>query len=65
MHSGSPPPVYPALLDQLVAWIGGNKKPALEAVIASCQQHQKTMGGRCTFLPNFEPPSFDSKVRPR
>lgn len=64
-HSGAPPPIYPALLDQLVIWIGSGKQPAIQQVISSCQSHLKTMGGRCTFLPDFTPPPFESRVRPR
>ena len=64
-HSGAPPPVYAALLDQLVNWIGTGKKPPVSALISSCQSHQRLMGGRCTFLPDFTPPSFDSRVRVR
>lgn len=64
-HSGAPPPVYAALLDQLVNWIGTGKKPPVSALISSCQSHQRLMGGRCAFLPDFIPPSFDSRVRAR
>jgi alpha-beta hydrolase superfamily lysophospholipase len=61
-HSYLNDPLYPALLQALLAWSDGGAKPTPDAVAASCDTLQATFGKGCRVLPGYTPPPLDTRV---
>lgn len=64
-HSYLSDPVYPTLLEALLAWVEQGRKPTPAAVAARCVELQAVWGAGCRFRPDYEPPSLESRVVPR
>jgi alpha-beta hydrolase superfamily lysophospholipase len=64
-HSYIADPLYPALVDTLLAWIEDGKRPTPAAVQARCAAHESKFGKGCRVLPDFRPAALESRVAPR
>ncbi|HSI60344.1 MAG TPA: hypothetical protein VLA16_22490 [Ideonella sp.] len=64
-HSYLSDPEYPALVDALLAWVEKGEKPTPAAVAQRCKGLEAKFGKGCRFVPDYQPPSLDSRVTPR
>ena len=64
-HSFLADPVYPALLESLLAWVDGGAKPTPAAVAARCSSLQAQFGAGCRFLPDYRSGPLAGRVAPR
>ncbi len=64
-HSYMADAVYPALLQQLLAWGGGAAKPTQASVAEACKAQEATYGPGCRMVVGFEPLPLDRRVAPR
>ena len=64
-HSVLTAPEYPTALDALLHWIDTGRKPTAAGVAAACADAARHYPGRCSFLPEFRPRPFDSRIYPR
>ena len=61
-HSYLSDPVYPTLIDALLRWADGGPRPTPQGIADACRARQV---GDCRFLPDYRPPTLDSRVAPR
>lgn len=64
-HSFLTAPAYPAALRALVDWVDNGTKPTPPSIAAACPSYQAKYGSRCSFVPDYTPRSYDSRVYPR
>ena len=64
-HSYLSDPLYPALMQQLLAWVEQGSKPTQQSVAEACTAAQATYGPGCRMVVGFEPLPLDSRVAPR
>ena len=64
-HSYLSDPVYPAALQQLLAWVQEGRKPTQQSVAEACQAAQARYGVGCRMVVGFEPLPLDARVAPR
>ena len=64
-HSYLSDPLYPALLQQLLAWVEQGRKPTQQSVDDDCTAAQAQFGPGCRMLVGFEPLPLDRRVAPR
>jgi hypothetical protein len=65
-HSYLSNPVYPALIDELLAWTqDATRQPTPQSVAARCQALQARFGPGCRFLPDYQPAELETRVSPR
>jgi alpha-beta hydrolase superfamily lysophospholipase len=64
-HSYLADPVYPALLEALLAWVERGDKPTPEAISARCTSLEAAYGPGCRFRSDFRPAPLESRVVPR
>ena len=64
-HSYMSDAVYPALLQQLLAWGGSGAKPTQASVAEACKAQEATYGQGCRMVVGFEPLPLDRRVAPR
>jgi pimeloyl-ACP methyl ester carboxylesterase len=65
-HSYLSDPVYPALIDELLAWTqSAARQPTPQSVAARCQALQARFGPGCRFLPDYQPAELETRVVPR
>ncbi|WIM09935.1 hypothetical protein [Enhydrobacter sp.] len=65
VHSKLSSPLYPAMMDALLAWIGKDERPSAQSVLELCRTEHETYRGDCTIDPNYQVASFDSRSWPR
>ena len=63
-HSYLSDPLYPALMQQLLAWVEQDRKPTQQSVADACTAAQATYGAGCRMVVGFEPLPLDSRVVP-
>lgn len=56
---------YLTALAALLDWIDHGRKPTPTSIAAACPAIQKQVGGRCSFVPEFWPKPYFSRVYPR
>jgi hypothetical protein len=56
---------YLTVLATLVDWIDHGRKPTPASIAARCPDFQKKVGGRCSFVPDFWPKPYFSRVYDR
>jgi dienelactone hydrolase len=64
-HSYLADAVYPAALQQLLAWGAGAAKPTQASVAEACKAQEATYGAGCRMVVGFEPLPLDRRVAPR
>ncbi|MFN9745355.1 MAG: hypothetical protein ACK57B_06900 [Betaproteobacteria bacterium] len=64
-HSYLADPLYPALLQQLLAWQRGGARPTQAGVAEACRAHEVTWGPGCRMVVGYEPPPLDARMAPR
>jgi hypothetical protein len=64
-HSYLTDPLYPALMEVLLHWVDTGEKPTPQTVADTCTRHQTHFGAGCHVLPQYQPPSLDSRVAVR
>lgn len=64
-HSYLSDPVYPALLDALLAWVDSGRRPDAAAIAARCEALRARFAGDCRVLPGWQPPPLAERVPPR
>jgi len=64
-HSYLSDPLYPALMQQLLAWVERGRKPTQQSVAEACTAAQAAYGPGCRMVVGFEPPPLDARVAPR
>jgi hypothetical protein len=64
-HSYLADAVYPAALQQLLAWGTGGAKPTQASVADACKAQEATYGPGCRMVVGFEPLPLDRRVAPR
>ena len=64
-HSYLSDPVYPAALQQLLAWVEQGRKPTQQTVADACAAAQATFGPGCRMVVGYEPKALDTRVAPR
>lgn len=64
-HSYITDPLYPALVDALLAWIEHGTRPTPADVQVRCVAHEAKFGKGCRVLPDFRPAALESRVAPR
>ena len=64
-HSYLSDPLYPALMQQLLAWVQQGRKPTQQSVADACTAAQPAYGPGCRMVVGFEPPPLDARVAPR
>jgi hypothetical protein len=64
-HSYLSDPVYPAAMQQLLAWVEQGHKPTQQSVADACQAAQARFGPGCRMVVGFEPLPLDARVAPR
>jgi alpha-beta hydrolase superfamily lysophospholipase len=64
-HSYLSDPVYPTLLEALLAWVEQGRKPTPQSIAERCEAMKAPFGPGCRFLPGYEPAPLDSRVAPR
>ena len=64
-HSYLSDPVYPAALQQLLAWVEKGVKPTQRSVADACQEAQARFGPGCRMVVGFEPLPLEMRVVPR
>jgi hypothetical protein len=64
-HSYLSDPVYPALMEALLAWVEQGRKPTPAAIAGRCQALQAIYGPGCRFLPDYRPAPLSARVAPR
>ncbi|MDP3084722.1 MAG: hypothetical protein Q8N44_13680 [Rubrivivax sp.] len=64
-HSYLSHPLYPALLDALLAWVEQGRKPTPAQLAQQCQALQPRYGPGCRILPDYQPAPLDARVVPR
>jgi hypothetical protein len=65
VHSKLSPPLYPAELDALLAWIDKGERPTPQSVLDRCRAKQKAFPGDCTIDPAYQVAPFESRSWPR
>jgi hypothetical protein len=65
VHSYLADPVYPTLLEALVAWGRGGPKPTPAGIAARCGAMEVVYGGKCEFRPDYRPRPLATRVTPR
>lgn len=56
---------YITVLTALMDWIDHGRKPTPAGIAAACPEAQRQFGGRCSFVPDFSPKPYFSRVLPR
>ena len=56
---------YPALMEALLAWVGGGEKPTPQRVAERCAALLPRFGGACHFVPGYRPAPLSTRVTPR
>ena len=56
---------YITVLNALMDWIDHGRKPTPAGIAAACPEAQRQFGGRCSFVPDFSPRPYFSRVLPR
>lgn len=64
-HSYLADAVYPAALQQLLAWGAGGAKPTQASVADACKAQEAGYGPGCRMVVGFEPLPLDRRVAPR
>ncbi len=64
-HSYLSEALYPALMQQLLAWVEHGRKPTQQSVADACTAAQATYGPGCRMVVGFEPLPLDARVAPR
>jgi alpha-beta hydrolase superfamily lysophospholipase len=64
-HSYLADAVYPAALQQLLAWSAQGPKPTQASVAEACKLQEATYGAGCRMVVGFEPLPLDRRVTPR
>lgn len=64
-HSYLSDPVYPAAMQQLLAWVEQGRKPTQQSVADACQAAQARFGPGCRMVVGFEPLPLAARVAPR
>lgn len=64
-HSYLADPVYPAAIQQLLAWATGGAKPTQASVAEACKAQEAVYGAGCRMVVGFEPLPLDRRVTPR
>jgi pimeloyl-ACP methyl ester carboxylesterase len=64
-HSYLADPVYPALVDALLAWVDAGDKPTPPSVAARCTALEARFGPGCRFVPDYRPAPLDTRTYPR
>ena len=64
-HSYLADAVYPAALQQLLAWGSPGTKPTQASVAEACKAQEATYGAGCRMVVGFEPLPLDRRVTPR
>ena len=64
-HSYLSDALYPALMQQLLAWVQQGQKPTQQSVADACTAAQATHGPGCRLVVGFEPMPLDARVVPR
>jgi alpha-beta hydrolase superfamily lysophospholipase len=64
-HSYLNDPLYPALVDSLLAWVERGEKPTPQSVAQRCAGFEARFGKGCKVLPEHRPAPLDQRVTPR
>lgn len=64
-HSYLSDALYPALMQELLAWVQQGRKPTQGSVAEACAAAQATWGPGCRMVVGFEPLPLDARVAPR
>lgn len=64
-HSYLSEPLYPALMQQLLAWVQQGRKPTQQSVAEACTAAQAAWGPGCRMVVGYEPRPLDTRVAPR
>ena len=64
-HSYLSDPLYPALMQQLLAWVEHGRKPTQQSVADACTAAQAVFGPGCRMVVGFEPLPLDARVAAR
>lgn len=64
-HSKLQTPQYPAALNALLAWIDRGDKPSPAGIATSCEKLIQTYRENCSFVTNYAPPPYASRVPTR
>ena len=64
-HSYLSHPLYPALLEALLAWVEQGRKPEPAQIAQRCEALQARFGPGCRVLPGYQPAPMESRVAPR
>lgn len=64
-HSYLSDPLYPALMQELLAWVQQGRKPTQQSVADACNAAQAVYGPGCRMVVGFEPLPLDARVAPR
>ena len=64
-HSYLSTPEYAALLEALMAWVDGNRKPSPASVAALCEAHARRYEGGCHFDVEYRPQPLDARQHAR
>ena len=64
-HSYISDPTYPTLLAALLRWVEQGEKPTPAGIAQQCPAYEAQFGAGCTFLPDYQPASLESRVLPR
>ena len=64
-HSYLSDPLYPALMQQLLAWVEQGRKPTQQSVADACTAAQASYGPGCRMVVGFEPLPLEARVARR
>lgn len=64
-HSYLSEPLYPALMQELLAWVQQGRKPTQQSVAEACAAAQGQWGPGCRILVGYEPRPLETRVAPR
>ena len=64
-HAAQSAPEVAAAINALVQWIDKGTKPTPQSIAAMCDQMRPTYDGRCSYHPEYQPKSFDTRFYPR
>jgi len=64
-HSYFSDALYPALMQQLLAWVQQGRLPTQRSVAEACAAAQADWGPGCRMVVGYEPLPLDARVAPR
>jgi alpha-beta hydrolase superfamily lysophospholipase len=64
-HSYLSDPVYPALMAELLAWVGQGHKPSPASVAQRCKVMEAQFGPGCRLVADYSPAELETRVAPR